>query len=363
MKTIKNIYLIAGACATMLLSACSGMDGDGINEFDWEGSRNPENTSYRNPVWEPSLASGTVLKAASLFAAISPETQWAKGIDYCCPAITSSDLMSWSFNSQFGFTALTEEEDGTVSGTRPNWITGEITELSADFAKTVSGANYWMVYCDASHTSIGAASSTSGQGPYTDMGCFLTAEELGCTTVQNPFIIVASTKFYVCYTTENGSYIQQVNLRKGQTPSKMGTAKLIAGAQWQQVSILRRDASDLYLIGTVATASGTEIRYGRAEDITGPYTDKSGQELTASTGDLLIQGNDTNINPCNAMRAFESENGYIYIAYNATAVGREKLESGYDRKPLFLTPAQIDEDGYFTSVLEPVTGWVTPRYQ
>ena len=79
-------------------TGCADTDGDGEGEFEWTGSENPQNTSYRNPVWEPSLAGGTVFKAASSFVAISSETQWAAGVDYCCPTLQSSNLMDWANN-------------------------------------------------------------------------------------------------------------------------------------------------------------------------------------------------------------------------------------------------------------------------
>ena len=44
-------------------TGCADTDGDGEGEFEWTGSENPQNTSYRNPVWEPSLAGGSCVQS------------------------------------------------------------------------------------------------------------------------------------------------------------------------------------------------------------------------------------------------------------------------------------------------------------
>lgn len=78
----KIIFLAAaGALCTMQLglTGCTDMDGDGIDNVEWGGSTNPESTSYRNPVWEPSLEGGTVIVTPNNFVAIGGETQWAVG--------------------------------------------------------------------------------------------------------------------------------------------------------------------------------------------------------------------------------------------------------------------------------------------
>ncbi|MBR3540147.1 MAG: hypothetical protein IKO08_01695, partial [Bacteroidales bacterium] len=201
MKTILIALPLAAwviALPTAMVS-CADMSGDGIDSIVWTGSINPENASYRNPVWEPSLAGGTILKGSSRFVAISAETQWATGLTYRCPAIMSTDLSDWSF-SQEAFNAPLISDS-----------LASINSLSADFAKTVANANYWLFYGYGDNT-IGAASASYAQGPYTDLGVFLTAEELGVTTLRDPFFLVASTNFYVCYTTEAGTYLQKVTI-------------------------------------------------------------------------------------------------------------------------------------------------------
>lgn len=367
---MKNYFkYIAMSALVVAMAACSDKDGEG--EFTWEGSQNPENTSYRNPVWEPSLAGGTVFKAASNYVGLSQETQWAAGLDYAVPAIQSANIMNWSSNQQaFSYPVVTDEideETGEViitPGSYPDWLTGKITHVTADFAKTINGANYWMIYASEADNAFGAASSSSGMGPYTDLGKFMSAEDLGVETLRYPhFSVIASTNYYLGYTTENGSYIQQLNLRRGQAPAKRGSATQVSGPEFQNICIFRVSNTDFYLFGTVTTGSGSEIRYARATKITGPYVDKNGVALTdGSNGELLVEGGTEYAAPCNPMHMFVSEAGLHYLAYNASAITKPTMPSGYDRKPLFINPVAIDEEGWFTEVIVPQTGWTSPRF-
>ncbi len=371
----KFLYILGLGAAAMALqlsvTSCADVAGDGEGTIIWEGSQNPENTSYRNPVWEPSLAGGTMLKGASNFSALSAETQWAVGVDYPCPSLRSADLMSWAYSKQTAFSTgtLTEDEDTgetSLTGvTYPDWISGKITQVSADFARTISGANYWMFYLSEADNAIGAASASSGLGPYTDQGCVLTAEQLGKTTLTDPFFAVfASTSYYLCYTTDDGSYIQQLTISRGKKPTLKGSATKLTDTNITDIALYRKSAKDFYLFGTVKTDNGTEVRYARASSLTGPYLDHDGKSiLDGSNGELLIQASSEYTKPCNVMRGVESDNGYFYIAYNASAVGYEVMPSGYARQPMFVSPVTMDDAGWFTSVISPVTGWTTPRYE
>ena len=366
-------FAAVGALMTGSLSSCTDNGGDGVDSVLWEGSKNPENTSFRNPVWEPSLEAGTIFKAASVYVAISSETEWAAGLKYCCPVLTSNDLMKWNFNAltAFNYPVVSEGEDEeengsettSTNGLRPSWTSARLTSISADFAKTVTGANYWLVYQPEGENSIGAASSTSGQGPYTDLGAFITAEQLGVTTLENPFFVVFSTKFYVLYSTEKGAYVQELTLRRGKAPTLKGTAKQVAGPEFKDVALYRTDASHYYLFGVVGEGANKEVRYARSSAVSGPFTDKSGADLlSGSTGELIIKSGEGNVNPENVCRVFADVNDVQFIAYNATAVGRDLMASNYKRRPLFISPVELDEEGWFKNVIAPTTGWTNPRF-
>ncbi len=357
--------VIGGALVSSSLTGCTDMSGDGIDSIVWNGSTNPENTAFHSPVWEPSLEAGTVYRGASLYVALSSETQWTPGLSVCVPAITSGDLMKWTNAKQNAFSYDSKDADGeTVAGTRPAWTTSRITSISADFAKTIASTPYWMVYAPEGENAIGVAYASTQQGPFVDAGKLLTAADLGATTLSDPYIAVFTTKCYLLYTTDQGSFVQELSLKKATLPTLKNAPVKVAGPEFKDVALYRTDASNYYLFGTVKGSDGaTEIRYARGEKATGPFLDKKNNDIaTSGTGELLIEGNSQNVNPENVCRVFENADGVQFVAYNATAVGKEAMMSGYARRPLFLSPGNLDADGWFESVLTPTNGWVSPRF-
>lgn len=352
----KILLFIATFCAVSLLiptslSSCTDNGGDGTDSVLWNGSQNPENTSFRNPVWEPSLEGGTLVKGASMYVAVSATSQWAPGLTYVCKTLTSNNLMTWSAGNEAFSDSLT-------------WEQGRINSLSIDYARTVTGATYWMFYTQENSTDICAASATTAAGPYTPRGVLLTAASVNSSKLSDPFFIVASTNFYLCYTASDGTYIQKLTLNKNRGASLSGQPTRIAGAEFGDVAIVRASSSRFYLFGTVSNGGATEIRYAMASKITGPYLDKTGADLTNGTnGELLLSGGAEIINPENPMRGFiNGEGTHLFLAYNATEQGKATMQSGYLRKPMFLMPFEIAEDGWLAGGQTASKGWTSPRF-
>ena len=274
-------FVVLLCCMQFMQTSCTDMDGDGIDFIEWDGSTNVEAFSYHNPVWEPSLEGGTLVVTPVNFVAIGGETQWAVGVDYCCPSIYSSTSMIWETNQQVCFTAEN----------RPKWISGRINSLSVDYCtvsgkltdgnitSTMSSSCYIMAYSTDNDNAIGIASSASAQGPYVDHGCLLTATDLGVQNLQDPFIIAADTnEIYLGYTSSNGSYIQKIQLPYNMSSSNgivFDSAKLpelegipvkVASASFSNIAIFR-DADQYFIFGDVEG----EIHYAMASSVMGPY--------------------------------------------------------------------------------------------
>ena len=346
------VFFCITALIPTIVTGCTDNSGDGIDSVLWEGSRNPENTKFRNPVWEPSLEAGTLVKGPSMYAAVSAATQWSKGITKLCPTLTSTNLMSWTPGND----ALT---------TPPTWAEGRVNSLSIDYARAVTGATYWMFYTLEGSNAIAVASANTAAGPYTDRGSFISAGDVGSTTIQHPFFIVVSTSYYLCYTVDDGTYMQRVSLNRVNGVSKHGAAVKIAGPAFKDVAIVRISGSRFYLLGTVDNGTSKEIRYAMGTKIIGPYKDKAGVELTtgSSTGELLITSGDDIVNPENPMRGFTNNAGtHLFIGYNATQVNKNAMTSGYLRRPFFITPFEMGDDGWFTTSVKAAQGWTLPRF-
>lgn len=388
----KIIFLAAaGALCTMQLglTGCTDMDGDGIDNVEWGGSTNPESTSYRNPVWEPSLEGGTVIVTPNNFVAIGGETQWAVGVDYCCPTILSTNMMQWTTNQQVAFSAAN----------RPAWITGRINSLSADLITETtkvtitttttetdeetgqetttttskeedrSASRYFMVYSTDKDNAIGVASSAAAQGPYVDHGCLLKASDLGVGTLADPFIVAyGNNDIYIGYTTDNGSYVRKIEFPFTVDATSyamtinisglpvLGDATKVSSASFSNIALFR-DADGNYMIfGDVDGG----VNYAVASDPTGPYTAGSGS-LLSSNGDTFIEGGNGYENPCNVMRIIPSSNGNCYVAFNATLTETSAMPSGYAREPMMVNPFKIS-GGKVSAAIKVNSGWTSPRF-
>ncbi len=388
----KIIFLAAaGALCTMQLglTGCTDMDGDGIDNVEWGGSTNPESTSYRNPVWEPSLEGGTVIVTPNNFVAIGGETQWAVGVDYCCPTILSTNMMQWTTNQQVAFSAAN----------RPAWITGRINSLSADLITETtkvtitttttetdeetgqetttttskeedrSASRYFMVYSTDKDNAIGVASSAAAQGPYVDHGCLFKASDLGVGTLADPFIVAyGNNDIYIGYTTDNGSYVRKIEfpftvdatsyamtINTSGLPV-LGDATKVSSASFSNIALFR-DADGNYMIfGDVDGG----VNYAVASAPTGPYTAGSGS-LLSSNGDTFIEGGNGYENPCNVMRIIPSSNGNCYVAFNATLTETPAMPSGYAREPMMVNPFKIS-GGKVSTAIKVNSGWTSPRF-
>lgn len=366
MKKILNIILLGAFVygLTPSLTSCTDIDGDGIDSILYEGNMPPEATQYRNPVWEPDLEYGAVFKGAAGYFAIASETQWAKGLTYVAPVLQSSNLMNWTFNNQI--------EAFSSSVVRPAWAEGRLHSITVGFAKTISAASYWMFYQLGNESAIGAAVATTGPGPYKDLGSVITGEG----NMRNPYFAVYGASWYLFYTTDNGTYLQELTLKASNktdpdtgereliaTVTMKGAPKQVAGPGFDDVAVYRVGLNKYYLFGTVKNGSTTEIRYACSTKITGPYVDKEDKDiLTEGKGTLLIESGSAIINPENVCGVFADASDREYILYNATDSSKPMLASGYNRKPLFMNPLDKDENGWFTTVVTPEIGWVAPRF-
>lgn len=364
MKKLISIFILAilvlCTVPTTFTSCTSGLDGDGTDSIYYPGNTSPQNSSYRNPVWEPDFELGTIFKGPATYVAISSETQWAAGITYCGAALISSNLMDWTFNPDR--TAFMLEPDSTNKAyARPEWAEGRIHSMSGNFARTITSSPYWLFYQIGDTPAIGVASATSPQGPYKDLGKFLDVTNTSSNEIKDPFFIVIGTRFYLFYSTEDGSYIQEITLRAGQKPGFRNAPEKISNSSFSDVAVYRK-GSYFYIFGTVKNGDRTQINYARAEAITGPYLDGTGNSLLSNDGMLVIDNGDQLINPTNVCGIFADFNEDDFILYNVTDITKPTLASGYNRRPLMLNKLVISADGWIESTIKPYMGWTSPKF-
>lgn len=353
-------FFIAALAAGTIVTSCTDVSGDGIDSVIWEGSTNPENTSYRNPVWEPSAEGATIINGASGYVLLGATTQWAPGLTYNGPILTSDNFMQWAKNTNDAFT----EEGLPAGGAR-------VTSIGGDWAKTFAGDKYWIFYNAEGSDAIFVAHSANSNGPFIEVG------ELALKTegaARDPFFLVQGKNYYLYYSTDAGTWMQQINIGSQSVTDEDGNKHSeyvckvtsaapvqIATADFKNVSVLYYDKSNIFVFGEV----GDEIRYAKADAIKGPYCDKAGASIAeGSKGELLVSASSTYVKPGNPMRAFLNEaEDYLYLAYNATEVGFETMKSGYARRPMFVSPFKMTEDLWIEGNVQPEKGWTAPRFE
>ena len=146
MKNIRKIYLILIVIIpfiTLFTYSCTDVEGDGINLTEWNGSVLPEDSCYRNPVWEPDLSYPSVFKAAVGYFAFGIDNEWSPGLNYTAPVLSSNDLMNWRLRGE-AFTI------------KPKWSVKNISGISAAFSKTLG---IYFVFYNLGEDSLGMAYS------------------------------------------------------------------------------------------------------------------------------------------------------------------------------------------------------------
>lgn len=367
MKRLNNIFTLVPSIlgmVSLLFVSCTDIDGDGVGTVDYNGSTLPQNTSYRNPVWEPDFELGTIFKGASTYIAIASETEWAAGLPYCGPIITSTNLMDWNKYTNTAFPYVT---DTVISGTdtiiykRPDWASGRLHSMAAGFTKTIPGTSYWLFYQLGDEPAIGVATGRSGQGPYSDFGKLLGTENTGSQSITDPFFFIKGTNTYLLYSTENGSYLQQLTMKRNAIPTLKNAAIQLTGSTMSDVAIYFKN-DFYYLFGTVMVNGQSEIHYGRSENINGPFVDANGTDLMSGTGTTLIQGGTQLIDPNNVCGVFTDYNEDDFLLYNVTDATKPLMASGYNRRPLVMHKLEINEEGWITNTIQPAVGWTTPKF-
>lgn len=367
MKNTIKIILITLILFSLLPAtfiSCTDVEGDGIDSILYPGSTLPQNTGYRNPVWEPDFELGTIFRGATNYVAIASETQWANGITYNSPILISSDLMRWNFNS---IMAYPSQADTVTVGTeqtiykRPDWAEGRIHSMTAGFARTIASTSYWMFYQMGEEQSIGVSYSRAPQGPYVDLGRFFSNTDIGTSTLKEPFFMIVGTRFYLFYSTETGSWIQEITLRRAGMPTLRNDPVKISEATFHDPAVYRK-GNYFYLFGNVTNGETTQIRYARSNDIMGPYLQPDGTALLTGNGTLLIESGTRLMNPQNVCGIFADQENNDFILYNVTDVEKPQLASGYNRRPLMLNHLNINEEGWIEGTITPEIGWASPKF-
>ncbi len=344
-STSTAVALIMVLLAGSMLS-CTDIQGDGIDTVIWEGSVLPEDSCYRNPVWEPDLSYPTVFSAAVGYFAFGTSNEWSPGLEYTAPVLSSNDLMNWRLR-------------GEAFNEKPDWSDAKISRISAAFAKT-KGAYYVFYQLDGDI--IGMSGSKAPQGPYVDFGQLISADDLGVASLSNPFFFPFGSSAYLYYNDGTGMSGVQLTLEKDTIASIKGDPFKVAGAGISSMNMMKW-GNYYYLFAVAEDGDNSTVGVARSGSVDGPFLDKDGQSLLDGTGTPLLTGSaeEGYVAVNHVGGVFEDSNGELWILYQVTDVEKPELSSGTERHPLMLTKLKMDEDGWPTGTMNPLGGWNYPK--
>lgn len=345
MNKILGIIILPAIIAGMI--SCTDVQGDGINTVIWEGSVVPEDSCYRNPVWEPDLSFPSVFKAAVGYYAFGVDNEWSPGLHYTAPVLSSNDLMNWRLR-------------GEAFESKPVWSEGKITAISAAFAKT---KGTYFVFYTLGDAGIGMGVSKAPQGPYTDFGILINTDSVGLSECSKPFFFPFGSKAYIFFQGGDGMYGLELGLEKDKLAKIKGDMFKVVGGSITSMNMMRMDGV-YYLFGAVEDGDDSRVTVGRAVDVNGPFLDKEGNSLLEGEGKPLLTGSVENgfvaVNHVGGV--FEDANGEIWVLYQATDIDKPLLSSGADRHPLMLSRVEFDENGWPVEVVKAKGEWNYPKF-
>jgi arabinan endo-1,5-alpha-L-arabinosidase len=340
--------LVSSLLVTTL--SCTDVEGDGADSIFWEGVTLPDDSGYRNPVWEPDLSNPSVLRGSTQFYAFGDEKEWSPGLNYVVPVIRSSNLMNWSLSGE----AFTTK--------KPTWAMGPITSVSGIFSKTLG--SYYLAYTIGDE-GIGIGYSKTPQGPYSDYGKIIDPESIGMTYCRHPYFIQAGIKFYMFFESSDGIYGTEMNIIRNVPPAIKGDVFKIAGTDFTGIYIFRKEADECYFYGTSGQGDAASIKIAKASDIKGPYLDKDGNNiLNNGSGTQLVAGNaeESFVAPSHVGGIFTDYEGSEWIVYQVTDTRMPTLAGGAERHPVMLSRLDLDDQGWPVTVITIKGGWHQPKF-
>ena len=270
-------------------------------------SQNNSNT-YSNPVADRNFPDPSIIKAAD-------GSFYIYGTSRLTDIMKSDNLVDWV---QAG-TAFTPETRPDFEARAGLWAP-DINYINGQYVLyyTLSKQMGWQT------NGIGVAVSGKPEGPFTDLGPVLRANEIGVINSIDQYYMEDNGKKYIFWGSLNGIF--GIELNDDGLSIKKGAEKVqIAGDAFEGTMIYKR-GKYYYFFGSVGTCcegitSTYRLAVGRSESLFGPYVDQSGKSLMLIDGYTVIVGRNArfvgNGHCSEIVRDDESNDWILYHGYDA----------------------------------------------
>ena len=270
--------------------------------------------TYTNPVISLDVADPTVQRGTD-------------GAWYCVATggglYRSSDLVHW--------TSL-----GSAFMDYPQWNEGYVV-WATDISRL--GKGYIMHYAlakwgDETITGIGAATSQTAEGPFTDLGKMFATAESGVKNSIDPCYIEEGDRKYMAWGSFNGIYIAE--LEDDGFTVKWNTKKHIAGSGFEG-AMLHKHGGYYYLLASVGSCcEGAKSTYkavvGRSTSLMGDYEARNNngtlwsKKMLKNAYDVLIDRNSRFVGPGHNSEIVTDDEGQDWILYHAYDLTQNESE-------------------------------------
>lgn len=289
---------------------------------------------YTNPVFQPSNADPTIIKADDgYYYVYSTEDDWGDK-NHLVPVIRSKNLTDWFYV-------------GDAFQTKPDWkLAGGIWAPDIIYYDN----KYFLFYSYSTwgdaDPGIGLAVNSSPIGYFTDKGKLFLSSEVGVMNSIDPFFIEDDDgKIYLFWGSFQGIYGIELDYQNESFVLK-GEKFQIAGPSFEATYIVKRNGY-YYFFGSNGSCCDGEnstynVRVARSDSIKGTYYDKSGISILQSNpvpGTQVVKGNESGTGfagPGHNAEIITDDEGNDWLLYHAVDRANPRLPNGVTRRPLML---------------------------
>ncbi|WP_257967891.1 family 43 glycosylhydrolase [Peribacillus deserti] len=312
--------LAAAVCMSLLaLGGCS----------DSPAENKTKSPQYQNPVFEPVIADPSIIKGKDgYFYAYGTEDNWGdgKGPRYV-PVIRSKDLVKWKYTGE-AFEAVD----------KPAWKEGGIWAPDISFYQDRYYLYYSMSTWGDLDPGIGVAVSDKPEGPFTDKGPLFRSQKIGVENSIDPAFYNDNGTPYLFWGSFHGIY----GVKLSNDGFKVaGKPFQVAGNAFEAPYVIKRGDYYYMFLSSGSCCEGADSTYhvalARSKSITGPYLDRSGNDIVSTEGTVILTGSKKFAGPGhNAIITDDKDQDWI--VYHAIDVKEPKMISGITRRPLMIDP-------------------------
>lgn len=315
----RGARVFRAACATGLLIALSALCT--------ASAQQESAASYTNPVVTPVAADPSLIRAEDdAFYLYATQDKW-EGVEHYVPIFRSYDLVDWEYL-------------GDAFPWPPGWKKGGGFYWAPDISRV--GDTYRLYYSASlwgdSNPCIGLATSSSPEGPWSDLGrAVFCSDDIGVPNSIDPFVWYRddgpATMIW-------GSFhgIWAVALSEDGTAA-VGEKVQLADTRFEAPYVIERNGLYYLFLSAGSCCAGADSTYqtyvGRSERLLGPYLDADGRDLLFGGGTLVLDANETWVGPGHNGIVRDDE-GQDWIVYHAIPRDDPRLLNTVNRRPVLI---------------------------